>query len=434
MQAIARNSIGVPAFCCEVFSLEEPPVRRQLSAARDAEHAGRVTIGRNVLAPGQTWPYGRAMSTWVLRFSTPVPPDAVRVAVKDAIDMAGELTTAGSAAVHDRARPAAADAACLAGIRAAERAGAAVIVGKTGLTELCVSPAGDNAAFGMPVNPLAPSLIPGGSSSGSAAAVAAGEADVGLGTDTGGSVRIPAACCGIVGLKTTAGRVPLDGVWPLAPTLDTVGPIARDVAGTVTGMRLLEPGFAVAHRPARRIGRLRLEDVDPETEAAIDRALDSSGLPVVDVVLPGWDESDDAFGPILLAEIWAAHPTLLDADGLGSYANGALRAGRDVTAEALAQARSARAAWQAEVNAVLATVDVIALPTLVGPPPARDAYRDYPLTAQTAPVNLAGHPALAMPVRPGDHPVPASLQLIGPMNGEDLLCATGLVIEAALAD
>ncbi|HEY2792577.1 MAG TPA: amidase [Micromonosporaceae bacterium] len=374
------------------------------------------------------------MSTWVKQFSTPAATGAVRVAVKDAIDMVGEVTTAGSVAVRDRATPATTDAACLAGIRRAEQAGTAVIVGRTGLTELCVSPVGENAAFGMPVNPLAPSLIPGGSSSGSAVAVAAGEADLGLGTDTGGSVRIPAACCGIVGLKTTAGRVPLDGVWPLAPTLDTVGPIARDVAGVIDGMRLLEPGFASASRPARRVGRLRMDDIDPDTDAAVDLALTESGLVVVDVELPGWDDTDDAFSAIILAEIWHAHSALLDADGIGAYANGALKAGRDVTADALEQAMAARTRWQAEVNAVLADVDVIALPTLIGPPPARDAYRDFPLTALTAPVNLSGHPALAMPVRSGRHPVPASLQLIGPMNGEDILCATGLLIEAAKKD
>src|ERR1700704_2295753 len=149
------------------------------------------------------------MTTWVTRFDPPAAASdgLVRVAVKDAIDMADVITTAGCVAVRDRAVPAISDALCLAGVRAA----GAFIVGKTTLTELCVSPAGDNPAFGTPVNPLAPDRIPGGSSSGSAVAVAIGEADIGLGTDTGGSVRIPAACCGIVGLKTTWGRVPTAG-------------------------------------------------------------------------------------------------------------------------------------------------------------------------------------------------------------------------------
>lgn len=92
-----------------------------------------------------------------------------------------------------------------------------------------------------------------------------------LGSDTGGSVRIPSACCGTAGLKTTYGRVPAAGVWPLAPSLDTVGPMAATVDGLITGMRLLEPGFTVAGAPARTIGRLRTSG-HPEIEAAIDRA------------------------------------------------------------------------------------------------------------------------------------------------------------------
>ena len=158
-----------------------------------------------------------------------------RLAVKDIIDVAGVPTTAGSPAVERTAAPAAADAACLAGARAA----GARIVGKTNLHELAMLPLGTNQWFGTPANPLDPALIPGGSSSGSAAAVAAGEADVALGSDTGGSIRVPAACCGITGLKTSYGRVPLDGVWPLAPSLDTVGPMAATVDGLVTGMMLL---------------------------------------------------------------------------------------------------------------------------------------------------------------------------------------------------
>src|SRR5882724_8196221 len=149
------------------------------------------------------------MGTWVVR----IPGDAdgndagPRLAVKYCIDVAGLPTTAGCPVVAEMAERAHTDAAVVASAR---RAGAR-IVGKTSLTELCWSASGINHWAGTPVNPLDPRRLPGGSSSGSAVAVAAGEADVALGTDTGGSVRIPAACCGIVGLKTTWGRVPLDG-------------------------------------------------------------------------------------------------------------------------------------------------------------------------------------------------------------------------------
>lgn len=369
------------------------------------------------------------MTTWITRFDPPAAgsEDLVRVAVKDAIDMAGVITTAGCVAVRDRATPATTDALCLAGVRAA----GAFIVGKTTLTELCLSPIGDNAVFGTPVNPVAPDRIPGGSSSGSAVAVASGEADVGLGTDTGGSVRIPAACCGIVGLKTTWGRVPTTGVCPLAPSLDTVGPLARDVAGVVTGMRLIEPGFTAAPRPARLVGRLRIDGVDPAVEDVVDAALEAAGVIVREVRLPGWDATWDAFDTIVVGELWRAHHTLLDAEGVGTFVNGGLHVGRTVDAERLAAAMSARATWRSEVAAALGEVDVLALPTLVAPPPLVTGFAGFPPTLLTAPFNLAGVPAIAMPVPSPGFPVPVSLQLVGPMGGEDLLCATALAFERA---
>src|SRR5580693_2484506 len=192
------------------------------------------------------------MTTFITRFDQ--GGAGLRLAVKDLIDMEGVPTTAGSRAVADRAKPALADAACLAGARAAD----VVIVGKTNLNELAYGASGLNEHYGTPVNPLDPALLPGGSSSGSAVAVADGDADLAYGTDTGGSIRVPAAYCGITGLKTTHGRVPAGGVWPLAPSLDSVGPMARDVAGLVAGMALLEPGFAPAAGPAAALGRLRL--------------------------------------------------------------------------------------------------------------------------------------------------------------------------------
>src|SRR5580658_6019632 len=154
------------------------------------------------------------VTTFITRFDT--TGSGVRLAVKDLIDMEGVPTTAGSRAVAERAVPALTDAACLAGARAQ----GARIVGKVNLHELAFGATGKNPWFGTPTNPLDPRLVPGGSSSGSAVAVANGDADVAYGSDTGGSVRIPSACCGTAGLKTTWGRVSLDGVFPLAPSLD----------------------------------------------------------------------------------------------------------------------------------------------------------------------------------------------------------------------
>ena len=379
------------------------------------------------------------VTPWIVRFEQARGSDdrRPRVAVKDAIDVAGVPTTAGCVAVRDRATPALADAACLAGFRTA----GVTIVGKTTLTELCLSPTGVNEAFGMPRNPLAPDLIPGGSSSGSAVVVASGEADLALGTDTGGSVRIPAACCGLVGLKTTWGRIPLRGVWPLAPTLDTVGPIARDVAGVVDGLRLLDPSWSGPARPAAAVGRLRIEGTDPAVEDAVDAALAAAGFTVHSVGLRGWAALDVPFTAILLGELWRCHHDLVDSPGLSRWANKALHRGRTVSDGQLADALAARAGWQAELAEALRATPVLALPTLPGPPPARDASRGFPITSLTVPFNLAGVPAISLPVPgPGPGPVPRSrsavppsLQLVGPMGGEDVLCATAMVVEQAVA-
>src|ERR1700722_9760194 len=147
------------------------------------------------------------MTTYITRLDA--DGRGLRLAVKDLIDIEGVPTTAGSRAVADQAEPAAADAPCLAGARAA----GAVIVGKTNLNELAFGASGRNEHYGTPVKPVDPALLPGGSSSGSAVAVASGDADVAYGSDTGGSIRVPAAYCGIAGLKTTHGRIPLTGVW-----------------------------------------------------------------------------------------------------------------------------------------------------------------------------------------------------------------------------
>src|SRR4051795_1798618 len=243
------------------------------------------------------------MSTYITRFAD--SGQGIAVAVKDLVDMAGVVTTAGCRALADNALPAERDAPLLREIRRREAAGEVWIVGKTKLHELAYGTTGANPWWGTSVNPTYPTLFPGGSSSGSATAVAAGEAVVALGSDTGGSVRIPAACCGVAGLKTTWGRVPLGGVFPLSPGLDTVGPLARDVGGLVWAMRLLEPGFAV---PTLGTGvapvllRLRLGDdvrVDPAVDAAVDEAVAAAGWRVHERHVEGWRAAVRGAGRIL---------------------------------------------------------------------------------------------------------------------------------------
>jgi amidase len=370
------------------------------------------------------------VATWILRLDE--GRAGVRVAVKDLIDVEGTPTTAGCRAVARRSRPASADAACLAGIRAAVDAGAARLVGKANLHELAAGATGINPWFGTPRNPLDARLVPGGSSSGSAVAVASGEADIALGTDTGGSVRIPAACCGVVGLKTTWGRIPTAGVWPLAPSLDTVGPMARDVAGVAAGMALLEPGFAP--RPAGdAVGRVRL-DADPGIDAAIDRLLHAAELDVTDVVLDGWAAAGDATLVVLVVEAWDAdRHVLADPDGVGDDLRSVLGIGGAVPPAALASARATLVAWGDGVAAAVGRHGPLVLPTLRHDVPtcvAGDA--DGRLVLATAPINGAGVPSLALPVpRPGT--LPASLQLVGGPGDEERLVTLGLRLEAAAA-
>lgn len=371
------------------------------------------------------------MTTWICTDSR--PGSGRLVAVKDLIDMAGLPTTAGSRAVADHASPAACDAPCLAGLREAQRLGTARFAGKTNLHELAYGISGVNHAFGTPVNPLDPRRVPGGSSSGSAAAVAAGEADIAYGTDTGGSIRIPAACCGIAGLKTTWGRVSLEGVRPLAPGLDTVGPMARDISGLVTGMALLEPGFTVAADAPRTVGRLAI-DADPEIDAAIDGALRTAGFDVQPVRVPDVEEIIAASMTVLNAAAWATNAELVRtaADRIGTDVRDRLRQASTITEADLAAASATVAQWQQTLEDIWRRVDVLAVPALLGFPPLLDDAQDmFAIRGLTSPVNVAGVPALAMPV-PARGPLPASVQLIGPAASEDRLLAAGTVLEEAL--
>ncbi|MEY2479039.1 MAG: amidase [Actinomycetota bacterium] len=364
------------------------------------------------------------MATFIERFDT--SGSGPRLAVKDLIDMEGVPTTAACKAVADAAEPAKADAPLLAGARAA----GARIVGKTNLHELALGVTGVNPWFGTPTNPLDPALVPGGSSSGSAVAVGSGEADVAYGSDTGGSVRTPSACCGTAGLKTTWGRVPLEGVWLLSESLDTIGPMARDVAGLIIGMELLEPGFAVSEDVPRVVGRLTVPGVDPAIDRAVDRALAAAEIEVVPIELPGWDESRTAASTILIAEAYANDQHLLSHTSVGEDVRFLLGLGEHITAEQVAEARSAQEVWRRELAGAFERVEAIALPTLKMFPPRIDDPPNLEMADLALPVNAAGVPSLALPVLT-DGPLPASIQLIGPHNSEERLLAVGRVVEAA---
>lgn len=363
------------------------------------------------------------MSTWVVRLDD-VPaddPGGPRLAVKDAIDVSGLPTLVACEAVAVDALPAVSDAPCVAAMRAA----GARVAGKTRLTELCFSADGRSEPLGLtPRNPLDPDRVPGGSSSGSAVAVVTGEADVALGTDTGGSVRIPAACCGIAGLKTTYGRIDRTGVAVLADRLDTVGPLARDVAGLVTAMRLLEPGFEpVAPQGIPRVARLRVDGVDRAVDQAVDGALAAAGWEVDDVALPDWSELDDAAGDLLMRGAARALGPLLAtrADLIGRRTRDRIRRSLDTTDEQERSALDVVARWRSRLGALLADHAALVLPTIpVAPPPLREE-RPTRLTWLTVSFNALGWPALALPVPGGPHGLPASLQLVAGPGGEERL-------------
>jgi amidase len=375
----------------------------------------------------------RPSATWITPLDPDLDPlarpDGLRLAVKDCIDVAGVITTAGSPVIAEAAEPAETDATCLEIARAA----GVRIVGKANLHELCFGATGINPHYGTPRNPLDPRRVPGGSSSGSAVAVADGEADVALGTDTAGSIRNPAASCGIVGLKTTFGVVPVEGVRPLAPSLDTVGVLARNVADLAAGATLLDPRLTDGDLlPSRTAGRFRLPDTDPTIDAAIDSALIDAGIDVVDVELPGWNDAHAAaiavlFGEALMVndDVWRHHRDRLGADLVERFAFA-----QAISPGELGDARARREPWRAELAEVLGEVGVLVWPTMAAYPVRIGAGVASPNPACPA-VNLAGYPAVALPV-PSGGLLPASMQLVAPDHHEGRLLATAAAIEAAV--
>src|SRR6476661_8694280 len=270
------------------------------------------------------------------------PPDpnskGLRLAVKDNIDMKGVVTTAGSEIFSKTHKPAAKDAPCLAIARQRN----VQIVGKTNLTEFALSPSGINEYFGTAVNPLKRNLIPGGSSSGNAVALASGAADVALGTDTAGSIRVPAACCGVVGLKTTHGLIPLEGVYPIEPEhLDTVGPMGKDIAHTVQ---------------------------------AIDDALAKTGFQVValdDSVSDKFEQAERDGATVASAGAWISDARYQFALGVTARTQSVIRLGQLTYTTAYRSALARRGAWQRTLSEVFEKVDLIALPTLQKTPPGK---------------------------------------------------------------
>lgn len=382
------------------------------------------------------------------------PPEGdtrLKLAVKDNIDMKGVITTAGSEYFSKTNKPAKQDAPCLANAR---RRGV-LMVGKANLSEFAVAPSGINDYYGTPENPQDgwfTKFLPGGSSCGSAVSVATGRADVAFGTDTAGSVRVPAACCGVVGLKTTHGLISIKGVHPIEPKhLDTVGPLGKNIERTVQGMDLLQGGFygryssAQAAKPTGasiRIGRLYLDGTAPKVDQAVDEALAAAGFQVVrldDNFKSKWVQAKKDGNTVAASGIWISDKKYLSKFGVSTRIKVAILVGEIKYKNDYKEALSRQKAWQRTLKRVFSQVDIIALPTtqsttpLFPPDLQTGLVEAFVLEFQnTVPVNFAGNPALAMPVPIRNKKIPASLQLIGPPRSEAELLNAGRIVEAAV--
>ena len=357
------------------------------------------------------------MSAFVSRFELGVA--GPKAGVKDTIDIAGIPTMAGTRALEDVV-PAASHAEVVDRLLAAGYR----IVGKTTLHELAFGMTGINRWAGTPVNTNYPAYVPGGSSSGSAAAVAAGECDVALGTDTGGSIRVPAACCGVWGMKPTWGRVSRRGVMPGQSTLDCVGPLAASAQALIDCMSAIVPDFA----PLPSVDGLRIGLLDvaarTDIQAAIEQAVGQFGWPVVHLGLPGMAAAYSAGLAVINAETFAACGHLLPSGKIAPDVATRLQAAATTGERQLAEAEEVRRIFTAEVDAALALCPLLALPTLPDEPPRLDSDFDASklasLSSLVRPFNLSGHPAIAIPLQ-GEFPL--SLQLVAAKGADELLCA-----------
>ena len=366
----------------------------------------------------------------------PGPLAGAPVALKDLIDQEGRVTTAGSSFLRHRADRAASVVTML------EEAGA-VIIGRTGLHEFAFGFSSENPWFGPVRNPWNPNTSVGGSSGGSAAAVASGVVPLAIGTDTGGSVRVPAALTGTYGLKTTYGVVPVDGVFPLVPSLDTVGPIAADAITLDIAYQVL----AGKQRLHRRPERLRLGIPQPWVESApmtgdvahgfdafID-ALRSLGHTVESVAMPrtlpgSW------ISHYLAAEVLGVHAAFL-ADGrpYGAEVEARLEAAKAVTAAEKDEADRIRAEVRDDFEAAFAAYDVLLTPTVpalqkvIGVGTIGDIDYRIVLSWFAAIVNHTGRPAVALPLT-GGAGVPVSIQIIGHRGGDGHLLDVAHHLEA----
>ncbi len=363
---------------------------------------------------------------WITKLAA--GPAGRRLAVKDLFDTAGVRTTYGSAVFADHVPDRTAAA-----VAALEDVGW-VDVGKANLHEFAYGITSHNPHFGDVPNPRFPGRVAGGSSGGSAAALVVGEADLGLGTDTGGSIRIPAACCEVTGFKPSFGVVSLEGCFPLAPSFDHAGPLASDVAGCAAAMRDLaglQPD-ALGSLDEVEVGVAWLDHAEPAVRDRVEVA--AALFPrcrAVELTLP------EGLNPAFQREIADVHSSLFAQhhERYGDNVGGKIARALEVTEVEAAAARGARERYRETFAQALEGLDLVIAPTLpVLPPPIEGDELDVrqQMTRFTFPLNAVGAPALALPCGRSGDGLPVSAQLFAGPGDDALVLAAGALLEAAL--
>jgi aspartyl-tRNA(Asn)/glutamyl-tRNA(Gln) amidotransferase subunit A len=373
------------------------------------------------------------------------PLHGIPVTIKDILDIKGIATTAASN-VRD-GNVAQRDCPVVAHLRQA----GAVFIGKTNLHEFAFGTTNEDSAFGPARNPFDPSRSPGGSSGGSAAALAAGIGLATIGTDTGGSIRIPAAACGLVGLKPTLGEVSTEGVVPLSRTMDHVGPLTRSVGDASLVFHALLGDPAKSPPPPVPLSGLRLavarkyfcdlldDGVRNEFEAALDR-LRKAGAHVGEIEIHHANDIAPIYLNLVLADAAAYHATTLEAmpEKYSPAVRLRLEMGRYILAEDYVRALAGREVLTREVDAALGQHDALVLPTLPIPAPVlgaptvevegkTESIRNLMLRL-TQLFDVTGHPAIAIPMGMTAG-LPTSLQLVGGREQTDALLRVALACE-----
>jgi aspartyl-tRNA(Asn)/glutamyl-tRNA(Gln) amidotransferase subunit A len=378
----------------------------------------------------------------------PSPLAGIPISIKDLLDVAGQVTTAGSTVLRD-APAAARDATVVARLRAA----GAIIVGRTNMTEFAYSGLGINPHYGTPGNPADRERIPGGSSSGAGVGVADGMAVAAVGSDTGGSIRIPAAFCGLAGFKPSQARIPRDGALPLSTSLDVIGPIAADIASCALMDAVMAGEDPVVPAPlplaGMRLGVPRqvvLDGMDDTVSAAFDAAcrhLSEAGARIGEIDLPDLPRIPEANarGGLSAPEALHWHRDLMASRGDAYDPRVAMRirGGQQQSAADYVGLLELRGHLKATIDAAAAPWDALLMPTVPVVPPRLDVFaEDATYLRLNALVlrnpslwNFLDLPAVSLPARSGGLPV--GLMLVGARGGDQRLLSLSLAVEPAIA-